>query len=44
LPTKKLKAEESETDASPKQARLLGDKKTELTANLASLFHAGAGG
>jgi hypothetical protein len=28
LPTKKPKAEESETDANPKQARLLGEKRT----------------
>jgi hypothetical protein len=44
LPTKKPKHEECETDANPKQARLLGEKKTELTANLATPFHAGAGG
>jgi hypothetical protein len=44
LPTKKLKGEESETDANPKQARLLDEKKTELTASLATPFHAGAGG
>jgi hypothetical protein len=43
LPTKKPKAEESETDAGPKQARLLGEKKTELSANLTNPFHAGAG-
>jgi hypothetical protein len=43
LPTKKPKREGIETDANPKQARLLGEKKTALTANLASPFHAGAG-
>jgi hypothetical protein len=44
LPTKKPKGEESETNANPKQARLLGEKEAELTANLATPFHAGAGG
>jgi hypothetical protein len=43
LPTKKPKGEESETDAKPKQERLLDEKKREPSVNLASSFHAGAG-
>jgi hypothetical protein len=43
LPTKKPKDEERETDAKPKQERLLDEKKREPSANLANPFHAGAG-